>query len=115
VNDTFSFSSASAKLFGFDFSRRVRLGQFMDLMYDSSDQEAVFAQLQAAQRDRKDFATTFRVRQGEETRIISIQGKMFYSGGAPIMLGVLSDVTPTLKTDAGRKGKRGPFKATQAG
>jgi hypothetical protein len=55
------------------------------------------------------------VRQGEETRIIAIQGKMFYNGGTPIMLGVLSDVTPTLETNAGRKGKRGPFKAAQAG
>jgi len=105
VNDTFSFSSAAAKLLGFSFSSRVRLGQFMDLMYYSGDREAVFTQLQSSQRHRKDFATTFRVRQGEETRIISIQGKTFYNGGTPIMLGVLSDVTPALEADdAGSRG-----------
>jgi hypothetical protein len=50
--------------------------------------------LQAAQRHRKDFAATFRMRHGEENRIIGIQGKTFYNSGSPIMLGVLSDVTP---------------------
>jgi PAS domain-containing protein len=94
VNDTFSFSSAAAKLLGFEYSSRVRLGQLMDLMYYSSDRENVFAQLQAAQRHRKDFNATFRVRQGEGTRIIAIQGKTFYNAGSPLMLGVLSDVTP---------------------
>jgi PAS domain-containing protein len=95
VNDTFSFSSAAAKLLGFEYSSRVRLGQLMDLMYYSGDRENVFAQLQGAQRHRKDFQTTFRVRQGEDTRIIAIQGKTFYNAGSPLMLGVLSDVTPT--------------------
>ncbi|MBZ5508233.1 MAG: MEDS domain-containing protein [Acidobacteriia bacterium] len=100
VNDIFSFSSAAARLLGFGCSSRVRLGQLMDLMYYSGDREAVFSQLQAAQRHRKDFATTFRVRQGEETRIISIQGKTFYNSGTPIMLGVLADVTPALEASA---------------
>lgn len=94
VNDTFSFSSAGAKLLGFGFSGHVRLGQLMDLMYYSGDRDAVFSHLQAAQHHCKDFATTFRVRRGEDTRIIAIQGKTFYNSGTPIMLGVLSDVTP---------------------
>ena len=34
------------------------------------------------------------MRRGDETRIIAIQGKTFYNSGTPIMLGVLSDVTP---------------------
>jgi PAS domain-containing protein len=95
VNDTFSFSSVAAKLLGFPSSSRVRLGQFMDLMYYSGDRETVFANLQAAQRHRKDFKTTFRVRQGDGTRIVAMQGKTFYNGGSPLMLGVLSDATPT--------------------
>jgi PAS domain-containing protein len=99
VNDTFSFSSAAAKLLGFEFSSRVRLGHLMDLMYYSGDRENVFTQLQAAQRHRKEFATTFRVRQGMETRIIGIQGKTFYNAGSPIMLGVLSDMTPTAESN----------------
>jgi PAS domain-containing protein len=99
VNDTFSFSSAAAKLLGFSSSSRVRLGQLMDLMYYSGDRETVFASLQAAQRHRKDFKATFRVRQGDGTRIVAMQGKTFYNNGFPLMLGVLSDVTPTTETN----------------
>lgn len=112
VSDTFSFSSAAAKLLGFDYSNRVRLGQLMDLMYYSGDRENVFAQLQAAQRHRKDFATTFRVRNGEATRIIAIQGKTFYNSGSPIMLGVLSDATPGAEITTSRP--RLPHSAGQA-
>ncbi|HEY2495785.1 MAG TPA: MEDS domain-containing protein [Candidatus Angelobacter sp.] len=103
VNDTFSFSSAAAKLLGFPSSNRVRLGQLMDLMYYSGDREMVFQHLQAGQRHRKEFSTTFRVRQGNETRVIAIQGKTFYNGGAPIMLGVLSDVTPATEISPARQ------------
>jgi PAS domain-containing protein len=101
TSDTFSFSSAAAKLLGMEFSSRVRLGQLMDLMYYSGDRENVFAQLQAAQRHRKDFAAKFRVRQGEETRMIDIQGRTFYNNGFPIMLGVLSDITPAPQNTGG--------------
>jgi PAS domain-containing protein len=94
VNDTFSFSSAAAKLLGLELSGHARLSQLMDLMYYSGDRDAVMTHLQAAQRHRKDFATTFRVRHGDDTRIIAIQGKTFFNSGTPIMLGVLSDVTP---------------------
>lgn len=97
VNDTFSFSSAAAKLLGFEYASRVRLGQLMDLMYYSGDREAVFSHLQAAQRYRRDFTTTFRIGRGDETRIIQIQGKTFYNSGSPIMLGVVTDVTPAEK------------------
>jgi PAS domain-containing protein len=100
VNDTFSFSSAAAKLLGFHSSSRVRLGQLMDLMYYSGDRETVFANLQAAQRHRKEFKTTFRVRQGDSTRIVAMQGKTFYNSGSPLMLGVLSDVTPAAENKA---------------
>jgi PAS domain-containing protein len=103
VSDTFSFSSAAAKLLGFPSSNRVRLGQLMDLMYYSGDREMVFQHLQAAQRHRKEFSTTFRVRQGTETRVIAIQGKTFYNGGSPIMLGVLSDTTPATEITSARQ------------
>ena len=99
-NDIFSFSSAAAKLLGFPSSSRMRLGELMDLMYYSGDREGVFASLQSAQRHRKDFKTTFRVRRGDETRIITMQGKTFYNAGAPLMLGVISDVTPACEPAA---------------
>ncbi len=69
-------------------------------MYYSGDRETVFANLQAAQRHRKDFKTTFRVRQGDSTRIVAMQGKTFYNSGSPLMLGVISDVTPTAENNA---------------
>jgi PAS domain-containing protein len=100
TNDVFSFSSAAAKLLGFPSSCRVRLGQLMDLMYYSGDRETVFANLQAAQRHRKEFKTTFRVRLDDGTRVVAMQGKTFYNGGLPLMLGVLSDVTPTAEAHA---------------
>jgi PAS domain-containing protein len=96
-SDVFSFSSAAAKLLGFPSSSRVRLGELMDLMYYSGDREAVSARLQTAQRHRKDFKVAFRVRRGNDTRIILMQGKTFYNGGAPLMLGVLSDGTPAME------------------
>jgi PAS domain-containing protein len=99
VNDTFSFSSAAAKLLGFPSSSRVRLGQLMDLMYYSGDRETVFAKLQTAQRHRKEFKTAFRLRQDDSTRIVAMQGKTFYNGGSPLMLGVISDVTPLAETN----------------
>ena len=63
-------------------------------------------QFQSAQRHRKEFKTTFRVREGDETRIIAMQGKTFYNSGAPLMLGVLSDATPASQSAAagGRSG-----------
>jgi PAS domain-containing protein len=94
VSDLLSFSSAAAKLLGYDSASQIRLSQFMDLMYYSGDRETVAGHLQSAQRHRADFATTFRIRRGEDTRIIQIQGKTFYNSGSPIMLGVFTDVTP---------------------
>jgi PAS domain-containing protein len=99
-NDVFSFSSAAAKLLGFPSSSRIRLSELMGLMYYSGDREGVFASLQNAQRHRKEFKTTFRVREGDETRIIAMQGKTFYNSGAPLMLGVLSDATPASQSAA---------------
>jgi PAS domain-containing protein len=94
VGDLLSFSSSAAKLLGFECASQIRLGQFMDLMYYSGDRETVAGHLQAAQRHRTDFAAKFRIRRGEDTRIIEIQGKTFYNSGSPIMLGVFTDVTP---------------------
>jgi len=69
-------------------------------MYYSGDREKVFFDLQAAQRRRKEFKTTFRVRQDDSTRIVAMQGKTFYNSGSPLMLGVISDVTPAAENNA---------------
>jgi PAS domain-containing protein len=96
VTDTLSFSSAAARLLGFEHAGQVRLSQLMDLMYYSGDRESVAGHLLNAQRHRSDFTTTFRITRGDETRIIQIQGKTFYNSGNPMMLGVFADVTPSL-------------------
>ena len=100
TNDIFSFSSAAAKLLGFPSSSRVRLGELMDLMYYSGDRQTVFANLEAAQRHRKEFTTTFRVSLDGGTRVIAMQGKTFFNAGSPLMLGVLSDATPAAEIQA---------------
>src|SRR5689334_9882338 len=99
ANDVFSFSSAAAKVLGFSFASRLRLGQFLDLMYYSGDRELVLERLQQAQRREKEFTANFRIRSGEETRLIEMRGKTCFNAGSPIMLGVVSDVTPPKLAD----------------
>src|ERR1051326_6278481 len=96
----FHFLRLPQQLLGFSSSSRIRLGQLMDLMYYYGDREDVFAKLQKAQRHSKDFKTTFRLRQGDSTRIVAMQGKTFYNAGSPLMLGVISDVTATAENNA---------------
>lgn len=94
ANDMFSFSSAAAKVLGFQSASRLRLSQFLGLMYYSGDRESVFERLQQAQRHRRDFTAHFRVGDGNETRLIQIRGITYYNAGNPIMLGMVHDITP---------------------
>jgi PAS domain-containing protein len=94
ANDLFSFSSAGAKVLGYQSASRLRLSELLGLMYYSGDREAVFERLQHAQRHRKEFTAHFRIGNQEETRLIHMHGTTFYNAGRPIMLGVVSDITP---------------------
>lgn len=96
VDDKLSLSSAAAKLLKIP-SGRVPLASLLGQMYYSGDRDAVRAGMEQAQKGRRNFVVTFRVRNGEATRLLEIRGKTFYNGGSPIMLGVLLDVTPAEK------------------
>lgn len=105
TNDLFSFSSAAAKVLGFQSASRLRLVQFLGLMYYSGDRELVFEKLQHAQRHRKEFTVRFRIGNGQESRLIEMQGNVFYNAGSPIMLGVVQDVSPSDKFRIHKSGK----------
>jgi PAS domain-containing protein len=93
ANDTLSLSSTAQQLLNIP-SGRVPLSCLLRQMYYSGDRDAVSAGLEQAQRGRRNFAVTFRIRDGEAIRLLEIRGKTFYNAGSPIMLGVLLDVTP---------------------
>jgi hypothetical protein len=63
-------------------------------MYYSGDREAVFERLQQAQRHHREFIAHFRIGNQEETKLIHMHSTTFYNAGRPIMLGVVSDITP---------------------
>ena len=94
ANDLFSFSSAAAKVIGVQSASRLRLTDLLGLMYYSGDREAVFERLQQAQRHRREFTAHFRIGNEDETKLIHMQGTTFYNAGRPIMLGIVSDITP---------------------
>ena len=93
ANNMFSLSSAAAKLLKLR-TGRVPLSSVPGQMYYSGDRDAVSAGLQEAQRGRRNFVVTFRIRDGRAIRLLEIRGKTFYNAGLPIMLGVLLDATP---------------------
>lgn len=94
ATDTFSFSSAAARLLNLP-TGSLSLSALLGQMYYSGDRDAISTGLQQAQRSRRDFTAGFRIRNGESTRLMEIRGKTFYNAGSPIMLGVLLDVTPS--------------------
>jgi len=94
--ETFSFSSTAARMLSLQ-SGRVALSQLLGLMYYSGDRDAFLAGLQHARTGRRQFETVFRIRLGKRTRVLQIHGRTFYNAGFPLILGVLSDVTPSRK------------------
>lgn len=91
-SETFSFSSAAAKLLEIK-SGRIHHSEFLNLIHYSADREAVSAGLRQLQRGRRTFAAGFRLMARDNTRILEIRGKTAYNAGSPIVLGVLIDVT----------------------
>lgn len=90
--ETFSFSSAAAKLLGIR-SGRILESEFLNLIHFSADRDSVSAGLRQLQRGRRHFAAGFRLMSLDATRILEIRGKTAYNAGSPIVLGVLIDVT----------------------
>ena len=93
LDETFSFSSKTAKMLGLPCGD-VSLASFLDVMRYSGDRDNFLECLKRARTGRKEFVAEFRIHRGGETRLLSIRGKTYYNHGQPVMLGVVSDVTP---------------------
>lgn len=92
-SETFSFSSAAARLLGVKSGRVLLESEFLNLIHYSADRDAVAAALRQLRRGRRHFAAGFRLMDRDSTRILEIRGKTAFNGGSPIVLGVLIDVT----------------------
>jgi PAS domain S-box-containing protein len=106
ADETMSISPEAAEMLG--YSRSVEMISFEDLlglMFFSTDRERVRAMLMKAARINKEFATEFRVRKGTGARSLLARGKVFHNGGAPVVVGVLIDIT--------KQGKGAPRKRSR--
>jgi hypothetical protein len=64
-------------------------------MYYSADQEAFATALKRARTGQKELTVNFRVRQnGGRSMSLSAQGKTFFNSGQPLLVGILTDLTP---------------------
>jgi PAS domain-containing protein len=93
LDDTLSFSSKAAGMLGLQ-AGCIPLSQFVAVMPYSGDRDRLVASLKRARTGRKEFVTEFRMSLGDQARVFSIRGKTAYNDGQPLVLGVLSDVTP---------------------
>jgi PAS domain-containing protein len=93
LDETLSFSSKAAGMLKLH-AGTIPLSQFVQIMPYSGDRDRLLASLKRARTGRKEFVTEFRTSVGPETRVFSIRGKTAYNDGQPLVLGVLSDVTP---------------------
>ncbi len=93
LDDTLSFSSKAAAMLRLE-AGCIPLTQFVEVMPYSGDRDRLLAALKRARTGRKEFVTEFRLSLGTEIRVFSIRGKTAFNDGQPLVLGVLSDVTP---------------------
>ena len=94
-SNCFSLSSAAARLLGIG-SGSAGLSSILGQMYYSGDREALSTVLEQTRKGRRNFAVRFRVWNGETVRMLEMRGKVFCTAAAPMMLGVLLDVTPAI-------------------
>ncbi|HZU42715.1 MAG TPA: MEDS domain-containing protein [Terriglobales bacterium] len=93
LDETFSFSSKTARMLGLPCGD-VSLVSFLAVMRYSGDRDNFLECLKRARTGRKEFVAEFRIDRNGETRLLSIRGKTYYNHGQPVILGILSDVTP---------------------
>lgn len=95
VDESVSFCSKAARMLGLQ-AGRIPLQHFLDnIIRYSGDRDRFFTALKRARTGRKEFVTEFRANCGDDIRVFSIRGKTVYNGGQPLVLGVVSDATPT--------------------
>jgi PAS domain S-box-containing protein len=93
LDETFSFSSRTAKMLGLACGG-VSLAAFLDVMRYSGDRDNFMECLKRARTGRKEFVAEFRINRAGGTRLLCIRGKTYYNHGQPVILGIVSDVTP---------------------
>ncbi len=93
LDETLSFSFKAAGMLRLQ-AGCIPLSQFLAVMPYSGDRDRLLASLKRARTGRKEFVTEFRMSLDSETRVFAIRGKTIYNDGQPLVLGVLSDVTP---------------------
>ena len=93
LDETLSLSSKAAGMLKLQ-AGCMPLFQFLEIMPYSGDRDRLQASLKRVRTGRKEFVTEFRTSRGGETRVFSIRGKTVFNDGQPLVLGVLSDVTP---------------------
>ncbi len=93
VDETLSFSSSASQMLGLP-THTFPLSEFLELIRYSGDRDRFFAAVNRARTGRKEFVTEFRINIEGEVRVLSIRGRTVYNGGQPLILGVLSDLTP---------------------
>src|SRR5437868_1968077 len=96
VEDTLMLSARAQQLLGLASRERVPLAELYRAMYYSADQQAFATALKRARTGRKEFTVNFRVRQdGGKSTLLSAQGKTFFNSGQPLLVGILTDLTPS--------------------
>ncbi len=93
LDETLSFSSKAAHMLRLQ-AGCIPLSQFLAVMPYSGDRDRLLGALKRARTGHKQFVTEFRMSVGSDTHVFSIRGKTVYNGDQPLVLGILSDVTP---------------------
>ncbi len=96
TDETVSLSSRAARILN-SSSVRIRLPELLAFMHYSGDRDRFLESVRRISTRRcKEFVTEFRFRANGNagTRILCIRGKAVYNGGQPLVLGVITDVTP---------------------
>ena len=93
TDDSVSLSSNAQRMVGLGSTGRIQLNELLRVMPYSGDRDTFTAALKKARTGRKEFSTEFRVKAGAEIRFLAVDGKLYYNGGQPLVIGVLTDVT----------------------
>jgi GAF domain-containing protein len=103
-DEILTLSPEASNMLGVAFSN-IALSALIDLMYVSGDRDRFSQALTRTLRSNRDLGTEFRARRGQEVRVISTRGKLFYNAGKPLVVGIFIDVTRS-----GKESGRGQLK-----
>jgi len=93
TDETLALSNNAQRMLGLAFTGRAAMSELLRVMYYSGDRDTFQVSLKKVRTGRKEFTAVFRVKVGDEVRIFSLDGRLHYNSGQPLLLAVLSDVT----------------------